>query len=192
MAWTSKQPALIRADRVRLLSLSVKTVDGGAYSYLVDCFEVDPTPLWERLAEKELVIHNAAFDLGFLTRLGFVAGKVRDTMLLAQMLAAGTMDRCSLAACCVRYLDRRLNKAEQTGDWSGVLTAAQLEYAATDVEVLTPLGNALEAKIRTAGMEQVAKIEFRCLPSLIWMAGMGVGVDSSTWRARRCPGGRRS
>jgi len=73
-----------RQDRIRLLTLAT---DRGVW--LVDCFEVDPRPLFSVLAEKELVIHNALFDLGFLYQKGFELGengKVLDTMLLSQML----------------------------------------------------------------------------------------------------------
>jgi ribonuclease D len=55
-----------RKDRVRLLSLSLETIQGERFSYLVDCFRVNPTPLFELLAEKELVVHNARFGLGLL------------------------------------------------------------------------------------------------------------------------------
>src|SRR5262245_5127404 len=80
-----------RADRVRLLSLARDTTDGGTFTYLIDCFAVDPSPLWSALAEKELVAHNAAFDLGFLAKLGYTpAARVHDTMLLAQLVTAGT------------------------------------------------------------------------------------------------------
>jgi hypothetical protein len=73
-----------RRDRIRLLTLAT---EGG--TWLVDCFEVDPRPLFPILAEKELVIHNALFDLGFLREMGFELaedGKVLDTMLLSQLL----------------------------------------------------------------------------------------------------------
>jgi ribonuclease D len=86
-----------RTDQVRLLSLNCDTNDG-RFTYIVDVLQVDPSPLWEALAEKELVLHNAAFDLAFLSRLGFTPGTVHDTMLLAQLLAAGTFDKCSLEA----------------------------------------------------------------------------------------------
>ena len=58
-------------------------------TWLVDCFEVDPRPLFEVLAEKALVIHNALFDLGFLFEMGFElgeGGEVIDTMLMSQIL----------------------------------------------------------------------------------------------------------
>jgi hypothetical protein len=73
-----------RRDRIRLLTL---TTEKG--SWLVDCFEVDPRPLFPILTEKELVIHNALFDLGFLFQMGFEPGengRVLDTMLISQLL----------------------------------------------------------------------------------------------------------
>jgi Domain of unknown function (DUF3854)/3'-5' exonuclease len=73
-----------REDQVRIISLT--TAKG---TWLVDCFEVDPRPLFPVLADKELIAHNALFDLGFLTEMGFELGedgRVLDTMLLSQVL----------------------------------------------------------------------------------------------------------
>jgi DNA polymerase-1 len=173
-----------RADRVRLLQLSLDTVGGGRFIYIIDAIQVDPSPLWEGLAEKMLVIHNAAFDLAFLARLGFrPGGKVYDTMLLAQLLAAGTADRVTLAACCGRYLGISLDKAHQRDDWTGPLTDAQLAYAAADVNVLAPLLTALTDKISAEGLSHAAMTEQRCLPAVLWMAGNGVAVDRDAWQA---------
>jgi hypothetical protein len=71
-------------DRIRLISLS--TAEG---SWLVDCFEVDPRPLFPVLADKTLNMHNGLFDLGFLSEMGFElgeSGRVLDTMLMSQLL----------------------------------------------------------------------------------------------------------
>jgi DNA polymerase III epsilon subunit-like protein len=76
-----------RQHRIRLLTLATDQC-----VWLVDCFEVDPRPLFPALAEKELVIHNALFDLGFLAEMGFELGEgggVIDTMPLSQLLGAG-------------------------------------------------------------------------------------------------------
>jgi ribonuclease D len=73
-----------RIDRIRLISLA--TAKG---TWLIDCFEVDPHLLFRVLAHKKLVMHNGAFDLGFLFAVGFElkeGAEVMDTMLLSQIL----------------------------------------------------------------------------------------------------------
>jgi len=173
-----------RKDRVRLLSLSLDTIDGGVFTYLIDCFAVDPSPLWDSLVDKDLVIHNAEFDLSFLARMGFTpAGKVSDTMLLAQLLTAGTHDSNTLAACCNRYLGRLLDKTKQKSNWSDELTPDQLTYAAADSQVLVPLCKVLTAKIKEAKLNEAAEIEHRFLPAIIWLGQNGVFLDKSAWQS---------
>ena len=76
-----------RTDRVRLISQACDSSDGGQFLYLVDCFAVDPQPLFEPLAGVSLLNHNIGFDLGFLYRMGFEpGGRVFDLMLLSQLL----------------------------------------------------------------------------------------------------------
>jgi DNA polymerase I-like protein with 3'-5' exonuclease and polymerase domains len=175
-----------RRDRLRLLSLSCVTVDGGTFVYLVDCFAVDPSPLRKALTSKELVLHHAAFDLAFLARLGFTpTGTIHDTLLMARLLEAGGphFHHCSLADCCGRYLNRPLDKTEQRSDWSRSLTTDQLIYAARDVEVLVPLYQHLHAKLAKAKLEEVLRIEERAVPAFVWLAGAGVPFNGSAWDA---------
>jgi ribonuclease D len=73
-----------REDRARIISL---TTERG--TWLVDCFEAHPRELWPVLADKELIVHNALFDLGFLFEMGFELkenSRVLDTMLMSQVL----------------------------------------------------------------------------------------------------------
>jgi DNA polymerase-1 len=173
-----------RQDRIRLLSLSCETIDGGRFTYLVDCFAVDPGQLFPSLSAKQLVIHDADFDLGFLARLGFTSGAVvHDTRLLAQLLTAGTWQSNKLGACCESYLGKALDKTEQRSDWSGELSAEQLAYATRDVEVLVPLLRALEGKLSEYRLLEIAKIEQRCFPALTWMGNKGVAFDAVACQA---------
>jgi DNA polymerase I-like protein with 3'-5' exonuclease and polymerase domains len=172
-----------RTDRVRLLSLATKTTDGGTSCFLVDCFAVDPRALWEALAGKELVIHNAAFDLAFLRRMGFIPGAVIDTMLVSRVLYAGTRARHGLADCAERELGVIPDKALQKADWSGRLTLEHLAYAARDVEVLRPLLQVFQEKVAAAGLGATVSLEHRCLPAMVWMAARGVGVSREDWSA---------
>jgi DNA polymerase-1 len=182
-----------RADRVRLLSLAVYTIDdGGAFTYLVDCFAVDPRPLFGALAEKTLVAHNAAFDLGFLAALGFEPGVVHDTMIMSQLLHGTRKGRGfhGLDQVAERELGRHLEKGLQKADWSGSLTADQLEYAATDAAVLLPLYRALATQVKETGQEQVAQIEARCLPAMVCLARSGTPFDRDAWTALAQEAGR--
>jgi DNA polymerase-1 len=172
-----------RNDRIRLLSLSTETIDEGRFIYVVDCSSVDPTQLFAALADTSLILHNAAFDLAFLAKLGFTPGTVHDTMVLSQLLYAGTTDRHRLADCVQRELHRSIDKEEQRSDWNGTLTAEQLNYAANDVEVLFPLYTALKSKIAAADLGKAASIESRCLPALVWMAQSGVCFEAATWKS---------
>jgi DNA polymerase I-like protein with 3'-5' exonuclease and polymerase domains len=170
-------------DRVRLLSTSVPAGEARVI-YLVDCFQVDPAPLGEALAGCEVVGHNLIFDLQFLAPHGFRAGRTADTMLLAALDVAGTGEKVNLAACVKRYLGRDISKEEQTSDWSGPLSQAQLNYAAEDVRILADLDRELARTIRTIGSEHVAEIECRAVPAVAWMAETGIAFDGPAWTER--------
>jgi DNA polymerase-1 len=182
-----------RADRARLLTLAVdfqppRYCCQNNQPYILDAFAHDLSPLFKALAGKTIIAHNAAFDLGFLARMGFTpSGPVQDTYILSQLLHAGTPTKKGfhgLDSCLERELGVKLDKAEQKSDWSAPeLSEAQLSYAAGDVQHLPALYDSLKAKIKAAGMEKVADIEMRCLPALVWLAGAGVEFDSEAWTA---------
>ena len=174
-----------RKDSIRLLSLATQ-----AATYIVDCQSVDPAELFPILAEATVVAHNALFDLGFLSSLGFEPGKVADTMILSQLLHAGSkveplkrgQTSHSLDSVVKRELGLELDKTHQSADWGGTLTPEMIEYAARDVEVLLPLYEVLKAKIEEAGLTYVAEIEHRALPAVVWMSSAGVPIDADGWR----------
>jgi DNA polymerase-1 len=175
-----------RSDRVRLLGLSLDPVDGRALTYLIDTAALDPSPLWNPLAGKELAIHNAAFDLAFLSRLGFTpAARVHDTLLTARALAAGGPDfhHCRLQDCARRELDLDLDKSYQQEDWAGALTAEMLAYAARDALTHRRLYEALLPKVCEAGLLDVLKVEERALPAFVWLRLAGVFFDRPAWQA---------
>ena len=173
-------------DRARLLSLDLDTCDGGRHTYLLDLFVLtaeDLTTVWDELASKGVVAHNAGFDLGFLARLGFTpAARVHDTLLIARLLGAGTRGACDLQHLAESILKVHLDKTYQTVDWSRDLTPDRLAYAAQDAAVLLPLYRHLKDAIETAGLSNVLDIEERCLPAVVWLADAGVPFDAPAWR----------
>jgi len=70
-----------RKDSIRLLSSATEDA-----TYIVDCQSVEPAELFPILAERSVVAHNALFDVGFFSSLGFEPGKVADTMILSHPL----------------------------------------------------------------------------------------------------------
>jgi DNA polymerase-1 len=175
-----------RKDSVRLLSLATKTA-----TYVVTCQSVDSAGrLRHILAERTLVAHNALFDLGFLSSLGFEPGKVADNMILSQLLHASSkmeplkrgQTSHNLDSVVKRELGQELDKTHQNSDWGGTLTPEMIEYAARDVEILLPLYEVLKASIGDAGLTHVAEIEHRALPAVVWMSGAGVPIDADSWR----------
>ena len=169
-----------RRDRVRLLQLAT---DRGVF--LLDSFRLGDSlsRLWEPLAEVELIVHNAAFDLAFLWWLGFRPGKVLDLMILSRLLTAGTRTGNGLEDIAARELSITLDKQFQKADWSGELSAEQLRYAALDAKVTRNLYAPIMAKIGEAGLETVAAIESRAVPAFLWMACHGAPFDAEAWAA---------
>jgi ribonuclease D len=72
-----------------------------------------------------------------------VPGEVADTMILSQLLYAGSkveplkrgQTSHSLDSVAKRELGLELDKTHQSSDWGGTLTPEMIEYAAKDVEV---------------------------------------------------------
>jgi ribonuclease D len=169
-----------RKNSIRLLSFAT-----GDATFIVDCRRVNPTGLFPILTEKTLVAHNALFDLGFLSFLGFEAGEVAHTMILSQLLHTGAkveplkrgQTSHSLDSVVKRELGLELDKTHQSDDWEGTLTPGMMEYAAKDVEVLLPLYDVLKAKVEEAGLTYVAEFEHRALPAVVWMSSAGIPID---------------
>jgi DNA polymerase I len=171
-----------RRGRVRLISVAAEGNTGG----VVDVTKVDPNALLESLHHKVLITHNGKFDLSFLkNRFGYEHdGPVVDTMLLSQILA-GQHPRAishSLESVVRRELGVELAKEHQTADWGGELYSAMIEYAAKDSQILLPLADALEEKLREGRLDRVAEIEHRTLPAIVWMQNAGVPFDAEGWQ----------
>jgi ribonuclease D len=91
----------------------------------VACQSVDPTGVFPILAGVTGVAHNALFDLNFLSSLGFVTGNAADTIILSQLLHAGSkvgsfkrgQTSHSLDPVVKRELGLELDKTYLSSDW---------------------------------------------------------------------------
>jgi ATP-dependent Lhr-like helicase len=111
--------------------------------YLFDVLELaDLGPLGGILGDARItkVIHNASFEREVLGRYGIGLANVVDTLERSRTLRSRATGGHSLKAVCERELGLKLDKTEQTSDWTRrPLTPRQQAYAALDAEVLLEL-----------------------------------------------------
>ena len=111
----------------------------------------DLSGLMDVLSEKELVLHDAGYDLRMLKKdFGFVPkGQIYDTMLAGRLLG---LKRLGLEGMLADVLGVQINKVSQRADWSArPLREDLLSYAATDTHHLPMLWGVLEGKLRQLG-----------------------------------------
>lgn len=169
---------------IRLVSLS-----DGTSTLLLDAVALGqelPSLLRRAFADRTVVFHHSAFDLGWLLVHGLpLPHQLRDTLLEALLLDAGRRlhDRraFSLASLAAEQLGLVLDKTEQTSDWSGELSAAQLAYAARDAWATARLADALAPQLVERGLQAVADIENRAAPFVAWLRVAGVPWDAAAW-----------
>ena len=179
------EPAELRAysDRLRAgtgpLALDAERASGYRYSqraYLVQLRRVgagtalvdpiavpDLAPVQEATADVEWILHAATQDLACLEDVGLRPSSLFDTELAGRLLGR---ERVSLAALVLSELGEVLEKGHGATDWSvRPLTAAQLRYAALDVELLIELRDSLARSLEEAGKADIAREEFDALLS---------------------------
>lgn len=152
--------------------------------YLVDVLapELDLEPLWERLAQKHLLMHGSDFDLRLLHDLrGFRAKSMFDTMLAAQLL---NRQRIGLAALLEEHFDVALDKDSQKANWSKrPLSKRLLDYAALDVYYLPRLRDILTHEL--AKYERLEWLDQQCQRQIEAAAAGFPGNDENAWRIGR-------
>jgi DNA polymerase-1 len=178
-------------DKVRLLS-----VHAGGKTFLIDAFEVDPSPVLEALEDRVLYVHGAEFDLSFLLHhYAFEPPEnVIDTLHLSQVARAGEWEgeedggwkrkRHSLKEAVRRELGVTLGektKFQRSHAWTGDLTDEHLEYAAADVIHLKELADELHALITERGLTEVWELEQRAKPLFLDMCARGIPFDKDRW-----------
>jgi ATP-dependent Lhr-like helicase len=113
-------------------------------TFLIDALSVaDLEPLRPILESTSItkIIHNAPFESRILGNLGFDIRAVCDTLKISRSIRGMSIrGGHGLATVCQRELDELIDKGEQTSNWKRrPLTDSQIDYAATDAEVLLRL-----------------------------------------------------
>jgi ribonuclease D len=127
-------------------------------------------PRLKRLLESPDVLkvfHFARFDVAALGHwLGIEVTPLYCTRT-ASKLARTYTDRHGLKDNLLELLHVEIDKAAQQSDWSQPeLTAEQIRYAISDVTLLLPLMDRLEATLQREGRGELARECFRVIPTI--------------------------
>jgi DNA polymerase I-like protein with 3'-5' exonuclease and polymerase domains len=181
------QPEKGKLRLLQLGSYTLRTI------VVIDCFELTENN-WNYLQRfftngaRFWLAHNAVFDLGWLQEHDIdVRGKVRCSMLASRLLTNGIpKTQHGLAHVAKRYLDIDVSKEQQSSNWGAdVLSQAQLEYAAKDIEVLLELDQILDVRIQANQLMEAYTLECLALPAMAQMWRTGLPWNRSALEQRR-------
>lgn len=150
--------------------------------YIVDPLaDLDLAPLCAGLAQKEIVLHGADYDLRLLRRsLGFVAHQIFDTVIAARLLG---IREFSLAALVERFFGVKLTKGSQKANWARrPLPEQMVEYAINDTRYLLPLADRLDSQLRERG--RLNWLRQSCERAIEQAAAERVRDADEVWRIR--------
>jgi ribonuclease D len=137
---------------------------------LVQHLDQQPRLLRQLLEAPDVLklLHHAMFDLRFMTAAWHATPvNVACTKVAAKLLRVPHAAQ-SLAPLVERYLQVRLDKAQQTSHWLGSnLSEAQLQYAAGDVWYLEDLMTCLRRDLEAEGLWELAQACFAHLPTRV-------------------------
>jgi ribonuclease D len=133
-------------EKLCLLQISIPGGD-----FIVDPLaDVDLAPLRDALADKEILLHGADYDLRLLRRnLNFVPKRIFDTAIAARLIG---LREFSLEALLKGYFEIELTKGSQKANWAQrPLSKKMAEYAINDTRYLLPLAERLQAELTSRG-----------------------------------------
>jgi DNA polymerase I-like protein with 3'-5' exonuclease and polymerase domains len=163
---------------IRLLSLAIP--DQPAWLLDLKAIGYDLGELGQCLQERQIIAHNAKFDLLWLRhRCGLRLDNVFCTLTAARLLSNGKRElRNGLYACWERFLGLPPGTDHGKSDWGGMfLTEDQLEYAALDVFHLHELQEKQQLLINKEKLGDVLHLENRLIPVVVEMENRGFGIN---------------
>ena len=153
--------------RDRLCVVQLSAGDGDAHLVQIAPDQATAPNLVRMLADRECLklFHFGRFDIAvLLNRFGVLTTPVYCTKIASKLVRTYT-DRHGLKDLLREMLDIDVSKQQQSSDWGAeTLTAAQIEYAASDVLYLHALKSALDARLAREGRTELAQACFDFLP----------------------------
>lgn len=170
----------LNPHRDRLCVVQISPGDGSADVIRIAKGQKKAPNLVRLLKDRSItkIFHFARFDLAVLQHAFGVMPEPVFCTKIASRLTRTYTDRHGLKDITAELLDVQLSKQQQSSDWGATaLSAAQLEYAASDVLYLHRLREVLEGRLEREGRTATAAACFRFLPTRARLDLMGWAED---------------
>jgi len=170
----------LNPHRDRLCVVQISPGDGTADVIQIEAGQKKAPNLVKLLKDRSItkIFHFGRFDLAVLAHtFGTMPQPVFCTKIASKLTRTYT-DRHGLKELCNELLDVSISKQQQSSDWAAeTLSAAQLEYAASDVLYLHRLKAVLEQRLERDGRAKQAEACFKFLPTRSELDLMGWPKD---------------
>lgn len=157
----------LHPHRDRLCVVQLSSGDGNAHLVQIAQDQTEAPNLCRMLADPNVLklFHFGRFDIAVLLhRFGVVTSPVYCTKI-ASKLGRTYTDRHGLKFLLQEMLGIDISKQQQMSDWGAPeLSAAQLEYAASDVLYLHALKDKMDERLQREGRTEIAQACFDFLP----------------------------
>ncbi len=157
----------LHPHRDRLCVVQLSGGDGNAHLIQIAKGQTHAPNLCAVLENPEVLklFHFGRFDIAaMLNAFGAVTAPVYCTKIASRLIRTYT-DRHGLAKLLQELLGIDISKQQQSSDWGAVdLTAAQIDYAASDVLYLHQLREVLDGMLEREGRMEIAQACFDFLP----------------------------
>ena len=157
----------LNPHRDRLCLIQLSSGNGDAHLVQITPEQTDAPNLKRLLGDPGVVklFHFGRFDIAVMYhRFGVLAAPVWCTKIASKLVRTFT-DRHGLKYLLAEMLNIDISKMQQSSDWGApVITAAQRDYAASDVLYLHRLKAELETMLAREGRSQIAQACFDFLP----------------------------
>jgi len=175
----------------------IQVFDPCGFCYVFDLNNVPLALLKPLIEAREMVAHNAIFEMKHLLHAGIKPLRLHCTLLMARVASGQPM--LSLAKATELYLTdlqgMPLDKSLQVSNWSAdVLSPEQIEYAALDAVLARELWRELSPVIKASGQAKAYRRMASVIPIIAEQALVGVPFDSEThsqwlaaWQSEQIP-----
>ena len=165
--------------------------------YVFDLRKIPLALIQPLLESREMVAHNAMFEMKHLRHAGIKPLRLHCTLLMARVVSGQPL--MSLAKAAAAYLpdlkDTPIDKTLQVSNWSAdSLTQDQLDYAALDAVLARELWRELGELIKTTGQSAAYRRMAAAVPVVAdqMLTGMGFNADLhrqwlAGWQSEQLP-----